>query len=429
MRRMLRLISFIGILAFAAIAWALSEHRRQVPWRTVLVGLALQLALGALVFLAPPTRIALLWLNDGVATLLGVSLEGARFVFGPLVAGPGQPGSIGFVLAFQVLPIAIFFSALTAAAYRLGLLQPVVRAFGWLFHRTLGISGAEAMSSAANLVVGVESALAIRPYLARMTRSELLVVLATGMATVASTVLGLYMFTLQGVFPAIGGHLISATLISIPAAIVVAKLLIPETGVPETAGALPPQPSSDEGGVMAAVLAGETEGVKQVVGIAAGLIAILGLVALVDVGFAAGSRWLGLAEPITLTGLLGLAFTPFAALLGLDRQDIAAAARLLGVRAVQTEFVAFQQLATLAGQGSLTPRTVVIMSYALCGFAHLASLAIFVGGTAALVPERRKDLAALGAKALLAATLATLMTASVAGVFCRGDETAFVASN
>ena len=423
---MLRLVSFAGILAFAALAWALSEHRRRVPWRTVLVGLALQLAIGALVFLAPPTRVALLWLNDGVATLLGVSLEGARFVFGPLVAGPGQPGSIGFVLAFQVLPIAIFFSALTAAAYRLGLLQPVVRAFGWLFHRTLGISGAEAMSSAANLVVGVESALAIRPYLARMTRSELLVVLATGMATVASTVLGLYMFTLQGVFPAIGGHLISATLISIPAAIVIAKLLIPETSEPETIRALPPQPISDEGGVMAAILAGAMEGVKLVVGIAAGLIAILGLVALVDVGFAAVSRWLHVTDPVTLTGLLGLAFTPFAALLGLDPQDIRPAAQLLGVRAVQTEFVAFQQLATLAGQGALTPRTVVIMSYALCGFAHLASLAIFVGGTAALVPERRTELAALGGKALLAATLATLMTAAVAGVFCRGDETAFV---
>lgn len=426
---MLRLVSFAGILAFAALAWALSEHRRRIPWRTVLVGLALQLAIGALVFLAPPTRAVLLWLNDGVAALLGVSLDGARFVFGPLVAGPGQPGSIGFVLAFQVLPIAVFFSALTAAAYRLGLLQPVVRAFGWLFHRTLRISGAEAMSSAANLVVGVESALAVRPYLARMTRSELLVVLAAGMATVASTVLGLYMFTLQGVFPAIGGHLISATVISIPAAIVVAKLLIPETGTPETIGALPPQPAVDgDGGVMAAVLAGAMEGVRLAVGIAAGLIAILGLVALADVGLAAASRWLHLAEPVTLTGLLGVAFTPFAALLGLEAQDIRPAARLLGVRAVQTEFVAFQQLADLAAQGALTPRAVVIMSYALCGFAHLASLAIFVGGTAALVPERRRDLAALGLKALLAATLATLMTAAVAGVFCRGDETAFAAA-
>ena len=426
---MLRLVSLAGIVAFAMIAWALSEQRRRVPWRTVLVGLALQLAIGALVFLAPPTRALLLWLNDGIAALLGVSLAGARYVFGPLVAGPGQPGSIGFVLAFQVLPIAVFFSALTAAAYRLGVLQPIVRAFGWLFHRTLRISGAEAMSSAANLVVGVESALAVRPYLARMTRSELLVVLATGMATVASTVLGLYMFTLQGVFPAIGGHLISATVISIPAAIVVAKLLIPESAVPETIGVLPPQETGTaDGGVMAAVLAGAMEGVRLAVGIAAGLIAILGLVALVDVGLAAVSRWLQLADVVSLTGLLGAAFTPLAALLGLDAQDIRPAARLLGVRAVQTEFVAFQQLAGLAAEGALTPRTVVIMSYALCGFAHLASLAIFVGGTAALVPERRRDLAGLGMKALIAATLATLMTAAVAGVFCSGDETAFTAS-
>jgi len=258
----------------------------------------------------------------------------------------------------------------------------------------------------------------VRPYLLRMTRSELLLLLTAGMATVASTVLGLYMHLLSNVFPNIGGHLISATLIAIPASVVIAKLLIPESLTPETLGAVPPITiDRHDGGVMAALLTGAMDGVKLAVGIAAGLIAVLGVVALVDKGLALGSGWLQLSSPVSLTGMVSYLAQPLVWLLGIRSDDVAPAAGLIGQRLVQTEFPAFMQLAELAKNGVIDQRTLVIMSYALCGFAHLASMAVFVGGTAALVPERRADIAGLGFKALLAATLATLMTGAVAGVF------------
>lgn len=412
---MLRCISLLGLLVFCLIAWLCSERRRAVPWRTVLGGLAMMLVIGAVVFLTPRSREAFLWINGVIAELIGVANAGTAYVFGSLADGTKPTGVI---LAFQVFPIAIFFSALTAVAYRLGLIQPVVRLFARIFHRVLGISGAEAVTTAANIVVGVEAALVVRPYLLRMTRSELLVLLTAGMATVASTVLGLYVLLVGEVFPTIGGHLISATLIAIPASIVVAKLMIPEDGTPETLGAIPPiAVDRQDGGAMAALLAGAMDGVKLAVGIAAGLIALLGVVALVDKGLALVSGWVGLLEPLTLTGMLGDGARPLAWLLGVRGDDVAPAADLLGQRLVQTEFPAFIQLATLAKDGVIDQRTLVVMSYALCGFAHLASMAVFVGGTAALVPERRGDLAGLGFKALLAATLATLMTGAVAGIF------------
>jgi CNT family concentrative nucleoside transporter len=419
---MLRCVSLLGIAGFCAIAWLCSERRGLVPWRTVLVGVALQLAIGALVFLAPGSRQLFLWANDGIAALIEVANAGTAYVFGGLATGslgfPGGPQQpTGVILAFQVFPIAIFFSAITAAAYRLGLIQPVVRLFARLFHRALRISGAEALTTAANIVVGVESALVVRPYLLRMTRSELLVLLTAGMATVASTVLGLYMQLLHDVFPTIGGHLISATLIAIPASIVIAKLIIPEDGAPETLGAIPPiAVERADGGVMAALLGGALDGVKLAVGIAAGLIALLGVVALVDKGLGRAGGWVHLPG-LSLTGILSQAAWPLAWLLGLRGEDVAPAAGLIGQRLVQTEFPAFIHLAALARDGVIDQRTLVVMSYALCGFAHLASMAVFVGGTAALVPERRADLAGLGFKALLAATLATLMTGAVAGVF------------
>jgi len=420
---MLRCISLLGIVAFCAIAWAFSERRRALPWRTIAIGIVLQLVIGALVFLVPYSRDVFLLCNDALAALIHVANSGTQYVFGGLASGslgfPGGPQQpTGVILAFQVFPIAIFFSAITAAAYRLGIIQPVVKGCAKLFHRTLGISGAEALTTASNIIVGVESALVVRPYLLRMTRSELLVLLTAGMATVASTVLGLYMQLLSGVFPTIGGHLISATLIAIPAAIVIAKILIPESNTPETLGAVPPISSDrQDGGVMATLLTGALDGVKLAVGIAAGLIAVLGVVALVDKGLAYASGVLHLTSPLSLTGMVSYLAQPLAWLLGVRADDVGPAAGLIGQRLVQTEFPAFMQLADLAKQGVIDQRTMVIMSYALCGFAHLASMAVFVGGTAALVPERRADIAGLGFKALLAATLATLMTGAVAGIF------------
>ena len=414
----------MGFFVFAGIAWLLSTDRRKVAWKTVAWGLSLQLAIGLLIFKLPVTHRVFLWLNDAVLALLNASKSGTAFLFGPLAASPGEPGSVGFILIFQVLPVAIFFSAFTAALYHLRVLQWVVLLFAKVFHRTLGISGAEALCGAANIFVGVESSLVVRPYLDKMTRSELLSVLTTGMATVASSTLGIYVAFLTGVFPEIAGHLLSASVLSIPAAFVVAKLLVPETGKPETLLGVPPEDESARAGnLMSAIIQGAMDGLKLAAGISAVLIAVLGLVALGDKALALGSSWVGMSEPLSMVRILSWVFYPFSFLLGLRPEDIPVASRLLGERVILTEVVSYQDLSQLITNGTVTdPRTVVILSYALCGFAHVASVAIFVGGTAALAPSRRDDLAALGWRALAAATLATLMTACVAGILSTGES-------
>jgi CNT family concentrative nucleoside transporter len=358
-----------------------------------------------------------------VLALLDSSKSASKFLLGPLAANPGEPGSIGFILAFQVLPVVIFFSALTAALYHLRVLQPIVSLLARIFHRTLGISGAEALYGASQLFVGIESALMVRPYLERMTKSELLMLLTTGMCNVASSTLGLYVAFLHGVFPHIAGHLLSASLLSIPAGVVMAKMMVPETDVPETLTDVPPEdPTLRTSNLMAAIIAGATDGLKLAAGIAALLIAMLGLMALIDRLLALPSGWLSLPQPLTLSTLLGWAFFPLTVLLGIAPADVPTAARLLGERVILTEVVAYQEMARIASAGGfVSPRTVVILSYALCGFAHVASVAIFVGGMVALIPSRRDELANLGWLALLAATLATLMTACVAGIFSTGE--------
>ena len=416
-------ISAAGFLVFAGIAWLFSDNRRNVAWKTMAWGMSLQLTIGLLIFRLPLLHRVFLWLNDGVLALLNASKAGTAFLFGPLAASPGEPGSIGFILLFQVLPVAIFFAAFTSVLYYLRVLQLFVKLFAKLFHRTMAISGAESLCGAANIFVGVESALVIRPYLEKMTRSELLVVLTTGMATVASSTLGVYVAFLSGVFPQIAGHLLSASVIAIPASVVIAKLLVPETETPETLSGVPPEDESTRPrNLMSAIIEGAMDGLKLAAGISALLIAILGLVALGDKLLGAGSSWFGLTEPLSLVRILSWIFYPFAFLLGLRPEDIPVAARLLGERSILTEVVSYGDLAQLASSGQVKdPRTVVILSYALCGFAHVASVAIFVGGTAALVPSRRDDLASLGWRALLAATLATLMTGCVAGIFSTGE--------
>ncbi len=418
------LISLAGVFVFAAIAWLFSANRRKVNWRTIAWGMGLQLLIGLLVFRLPGSRQAFLWLNDGVMALLDASKAGSDFLLGPLSTGKTQDGRpLGFILAFQALPIAIFFSAFAAALYHFGILQFIVRLFAKLFHRTMGVSGAESLSSAANIFVGVESALVVRPYLEKMTRSELLTVLATGMGTAASTTLGLYVIMLGDKFPQIAGHLMSASIIAIPAAIVMAKLLLPETEIPETATSIPKEEEVPHSrNLMSAIIEGSMDGMKLAAGIAALLVAGLGMVALLDKFIGLPSRWLGLSEPLSIVKILGWVFYPLAALLGVARADIAEAGRLLGERVLLTEVVSYQDLAQMVAHGQIVdPRTVVILTYALCGFTHVASIAIFVGGTAALAPSRRDDLAALGFRALLAATLATLMTGCIAGIFSDGQ--------
>ena len=417
------LVSAGGFLVFAGLAWLLSTDRRKIAWKTIAWGVSLQVVIGLLIFQFPGTHRVFLVLNNAVLALLDASKAGTAFLFGPLAASPGESGSVGFILLFQVLPVAIFFAAFTAVLYYLRVLQWVVRLFARVFHRTMGISGAESLCGAANIFVGVESALVIRPYLDKMTRSELLTVLTTGMATVASSTLGIYVAFLTGVFPQIAGHLLSASVLAIPAAIVVCKLLVPETETPETALGVPPDDESTRPkSLMSAIIEGSMDGLKLAAGISALLIAILGLVALGDKLLGFGSSWFGMAEPLSLVRMLSWVFRPPAYLLGIQSTDIPVAARLLGERVILTEVVSYNDLAQLISSGGIAdPRTVVILSYALCGFAHVASVAIFVGGTAALAPKRRDDLAALGWRALVAATLATLMTGCIAGIFSTGE--------
>ena len=416
-------VSLAGFLIFAGVAWLLSSNRRRIAWKTIAWGVALQVVIGLIIFRLPLSHRVLLWLNDAVLVLLNASKAGSVFLFGPLAASPGEAGSVGFILVFQVLPVVIFFAAFTAMLYHLRVLQVFVRLFARLFHRTMKISGAESLSSAANIFVGIESALVVRPYLEKMTRSELLLILTTGMATVASSVLGVYVAFLTGVFPQIAGHLISASILSIPACVVVAKLLIPETETPETLAAVPPEDESSRSkNLIGAIIQGSMDGLKLAAGITALLIAILGIVALLDKILGVASSWLGMSEPLSIVRILGWIFYPFAFLLGVATSDVPIAARLLGERVILTEVFSYNHLAQAISSGEISdPRTVVILSYALCGFAHVAAMAIFVGGTAALAPSRRDDLASLGLRALLAATLATLMTGCIAGMFSSGE--------
>lgn len=427
---MLHVVSLVGFVIFAGVAWLLSSNRRRIAWKTIAWGVALQLLIGLIIFRLPVTQRVLLWLNDAVLALLNASKSGSVFLFGPLAASPGEAGSIGFILVFQVLPVVIFFAAFTAMLYHLRVLQVFVRLFAKLFHRTMGISGAESLSSAANIFVGIESALVVRPYLERMTRSELLLILTTGMATVASSVLGVYVAFLAGVFPQIAGHLISASILAIPACVVVSKLLIPETETPETLAAVPPEDESERSkNLIGAIIQGAMDGLRLSAGICALIIAILGIVALVDKLLGVVSSWFGMSEPLSIVRILGWMFYPFAFLLGLQPSDVPVAARLLGERVILTEVFSYNHLSQLISTGQLTnPRTVVILTYALCGFAHIAAMAIFVGGTAALAPTRRDDLASLGLRALLAATLATLMTGCIAGILSGGEGVLLIRS-
>jgi CNT family concentrative nucleoside transporter len=452
-------ISFLGIFGLCAIAWIFSENRqfKYIPWRVIIWGIGLQLVLGFLVFLFPPTRTALEWftsLLDGVFTAADT---GARFVFGRnIVPIPGQdpPVNLGYIFAFRALPTVIFFSGLMALLYNIGVIQIITEVFAKIFYLTMRLSGAEALSGAANIFVGIEAAIVVKPYLPKMTRSELCAILSCCFGTAASSTLAIYVSFLKPVFPNILGHLVSASIIAIPACFVISKILVPETGTPLTMGGIPkeePKPKGREfvgeeisendgdmrkqetvGGEpiervspLDAAIVGALDGVKMAVAIAAVLILILGLVSLINQFFG----WLAvLPSPIgdffkvvTLANIMGFLFYPLTLLTGVSFDDSWAASVIIGRRLLETAIPPYQSLAEAAGKGLVSDRTVLIVSYALSGFAHLASVGIFVGGTIALIPSRRKDISELGWKALFVGTLATMMIACIAGLFDTGD--------
>ncbi len=409
------------------VAWLFSENRRCINWRVVLWGTLLQLLLAFFIFVVPAGSKIFLIVNDAVVRLLDCSTAGTRFLFGRLALSPGAKNSsgeesLGFILAFQALPTIIFFASLMALLYRIGVMPRLIKIFSRTFSRLMRISGAESLSVSSNIFVGVEANMTILPHLGTMTRSEFCTILAAGMSTTASSVLALYVVMLQPRFPAIAGHLVSSSILSAMAAIVMSKLLVPEAERPETLGIHIEPHYEKKTSFMETIIDGANEGVKMVVGIVSLLLAFLGIVALIDLLLTGiGVRLnglLGVHVDWSLQGLLGYFFYPFTLIIGVPSSDAFAISKLIGERTVLTEIKSYQDLATLLSTNALQhPRSAVIATYALNGFAHFASLAIFVGGTAALVPKRTRDISSVGLRALVAATLACLMTAAVAGTF------------
>jgi concentrative nucleoside transporter, CNT family len=423
----MRITSIIGYFILLFLAWLISTNRKNVNWRVIIWGATIQVIFAGFLFLFPAGTKVFMLINKIVISILDSAMAGTEFVFGRLAVGPGGVNgagetSLGYFLAFQALPTIVFFAALVALLYYIGIMQKIIRVFSNLFTKLMRISGAESCSAASNIFVGVESALVIKPFVGKMTRSELNTLLTCGMATIASSMMAVYIFILKAQFPTIAGHLVSASIMNVPAAIMISKLLIPEDGIPETLGINIKPFYEKENNMFEAIINGANSGVRLLVGIVALLLAFLGLVELLDkiIGFFGGNvnNVFNVNIDWSLKGILGYIFYPFTIIIGVPLSDAVPIARIIGERSVLTEVTAFQDLAILINSGmSLSPRSIVITTYALTGFAHVASIAIFVGGISAVVPKRLKDLTQLGFKALIGATIANLLTASVAGIF------------
>ena len=421
------LVSFAGIFVLIGFAWILSADKKNMNWRIIGWGVGLQILIALFIFVVPAGSKLFLVVNDIVVSILDSASAGAKFVFGRLALPPGQVSetgeeSLGFILAFQAFPTIIFFSALIAILYYLGIMPLVIRAFAYVFTKLMRISGAESLVAASNIFVGIESTLTVKPYLNRMTDSEICTILTAGMATVASNVLALYVFSLKAQFPTIAGHLVSASLLSAPAALAMSKVIFPEKQSPETLGINVRPFYEKEKSLFEAIINAANAGVKMIVGIVALLIAVLGLVALADLLLSAvGAKinlLLGIEFQWTLKNIFGYIFYPFTLVLGIPPSDAGTVSKIIGERLIVTEVVSYNDLAAALEQNPLQhERSAVITTYALCGFAHLASMAIFVGGISALAPDRVRNIGGVALRALLAATLACLMTACVAGTF------------
>lgn len=401
-----RAVSALGFAAMLVIAWALSEARSRIAWRTIGVGIAMQIGLAALLLTTPVGEAFFGFMTAAVSVLTRVTDVGARFVFGPLA-------DAGFSILVNVLPIIVFMGSLLAVLYHLGVMQRIVNAMAWALSRSLKLSGAESLVAVSNLFVGMtESALVVRPYLERMTRSELFALMTLGMATVAGSVMLAYVGMLG---PDSAGHLATATLLSAPAALVTAKLMVPEREVPETGAGPHAAVAGDTVNFVDAAAQGAIAGLRIAAYVGAMLLAFRALIELVNVGLGSFGGFVGM-DGLSLEQILGVALAPLAWILGVPSQDAVAIGSLLGVKTVLNEFLAYQQLSALIEAGTLAPRSVLIASYALCGFANFGSLAILLGGIGGLAPGRRSEIARFGLASILSGSLATFMTAALAGV-------------
>lgn len=406
----------LGLLAFCFIAWACSSARAAVRWRLVAVGTLLQFALAALLLYIPGARACFDALNRGVAALQGATDAGTGFVFGYLGGGPPpfaveQPAS-SFIFAFRALPIILVLSALTSLLVYWRILPWLVALFARLLERSLKLGGAVGFGAAANVFLGmVEAPLLVRPYLKQLTESELFVLMATGMATIAGTVLVLYATLLEHVIPNAVGHLLVASLVSVPAAVVFAQIMVPETGEPTSAALIPERGAAS---AIEALANGAQTGLQLCLQIAAMLIVLVALVQLANMLLSALLPEIGGSE-ITLQGLVGLAMAPLAWLTGIPWSESLAAGRLLGIKTVLNELIAYVELSRI-DSSVFSERSRLIMTYALCGFANIGSVGILIGGMGAMLPERRELIIRLGPRSLIAGTLATLNTGAVIGL-------------
>lgn len=429
-----RLRSLLGLLALALLAWSLSVDRKNVQWRVVAWGLTLQILFAVFILKTPIGAGVFDAASTVVVALLGFTVDGAQFIFGNLVFDnvpvgtgvvgqgpfdelPGQVARTGASFAFNVLPTIIFFSALMTVLYHLGIMQIAVRGVAWVMQRTMKTSGAETLSAAGNIFVGqTEAPLLIKPFVEQMTMSELMAVMTGGFATVAGGVLAAYVGMLLAYFPDIAGHLMAASVMSAPAALVVAKLMYPEDGTPVTAATLDIDVERPDVNVIDAAARGASEGLFLALNVGAMLLAFVALVYMLNglLGWAGGLAGM---ESLTLELILGWLLSPLAWLMGVPWADAPTVASLMGVKTVLNEFVAYLQLAgTLAGDHQLQPRSIIIVTYALSGFANFSSIAIQIGGIGGIAPSRRHDLSRIGLRAMIGGSIAAFMTATVAGM-------------
>lgn len=431
--RMERIQPIIGLAVMIGLLYAFSADRRAVSWRVVVWGLALQFIFALFVLHTSAGQAVFAGVNQAFTAVMNASRQGAEFVFGSPGTGNTVPvgevtgrgdfrqsgrlvANLGFQFAFRALPPIIFFSALMAVGYHVGVMQWLVRFFARLMSYSMKTSGAETMSAAANIFVGqTEAPLMVRPYVNTMTQSELMAIMVGGFANTAGGVLIMYMSLLESRIPDIGAHLLTSSVLTGPASLMMAKLLLPETARPATAGDVRLELPRTDANTIDAAARGTQEGLALALNVAAMLIVFIAMVALADAALGWVSLHLFRAdEPWTLATVFGKLFWPFAWLMGVPREDCAAVGNLLGVKTFLNEMVAYVQLADTGG--GLSQRSYLIASYALCGFANISSIGIQIGGIGAMAPERRGDLARLGVKAMIAGSFATFSAACVVAI-------------
>jgi CNT family concentrative nucleoside transporter len=403
----LRAVSGLGFFVLLGVAWLVSSNRAAIDRRAIAIGVAIQIGLAVLLLASPVGKLLFSFVEIPVTILIETTQAGVQFVFGSLV-------TVGNSFALSVLPVIVFMGSLFSIFYYLGWVQPLVHGLARLLSRTMRLSGAEALAAIANVFVGlIESGVVIRPYLGSMTRSELFTFMTLGMSTIAGSVLIAYVTILGG--GPFAGHLVVASLISAPAGLVVAKLMIPETEIPETAGAAPRLEDTSAVNLIDAAAEGGLVGMRLALNIGALLIAFVALVALVNVIIGGVGGLFG-APDLTLQTILGFLLAPLASLMGIPWIEAREVGSLIGLKTIVNEFVAYQALANAISEGQLSERSAIIASYALCGFANFGSLAILLGGIQGIAPERRPEAAELGLRSILGGTLATCMTGCLAGM-------------